>query len=233
MYKITAARKRAIQLYYGALSIILLSTLIAQCILTYSEGRSLVNTFSFFTIQSNVLILVSSALLALYPTKLQSIWWRLLRLAALVGITVTGIVYIFFLAKYVHLTGIAMTYNYIFHYVMPIATVVGFIFVEAKHSFKWSDYLFLAWPFLWLVYTMIRGAFFDPKFTGFTTFPSKYPYEFLDVTRTPMAEVIGSIAFILFLIVVVGAAYILADKRKPFRNWLSSSRADDHAPNQP
>lgn len=219
---ISPARIRTIRVYYGAVSLLLLTTLIAQCFLTYSEGRSLANTFSFFTIQSNVLVLISSSLLALFPTSLKGIWWRLLRMAALTGITVTGIVYIFFLAKYVHLTGIAMTYNYIFHYVMPIATVFGFFVIEARQFFKWKDYLFMIWPILWLVYTMIRGAYFNPQFTGFTTFPSNYPYEFLDISRTPISEVLGSIAFIFFLLIVVGTIYIFSDSRKPFGKKIKS-----------
>jgi hypothetical protein len=35
---------------------VLLCTLIAQCLLTLHQGRSLVNTFSYFTMQSNVLV---------------------------------------------------------------------------------------------------------------------------------------------------------------------------------
>lgn len=199
--------------YFGGIALILFLTLIAQCILTASEGRSLANTFSYFTIQSNVLVLVSSAIMALRPPTHRA-WWRILRLAALVGITVTGIVYIFLLSKYVHLTGLALLYNYIFHYVMPIATVIGFFLFEPKHQFRRSDMWFVAWPIAWLVYTMVRGAYFDPKFTGFTTVPSSYPYEFLDVTRVPMAEVVLSITFVSALIVSIGILYVYLDKRK-------------------
>ena len=218
-----SVRIRTVRLYYGTLSLVLLVTLIAQCILTHSEGRSLVNTFSYFTIQSNVLVLVSSTLLALYPTTLRGVWWRVLRLAALTGITVTGLVYILLLAKYVHLTGIALVYNYIFHYAMPILTVIGYVLVEPRQYFKWKDYIFIAWPVAWLIYTMARAAFFNPQFTGFTTVPSKYPYEFLDVTRTPMVEVTGSIIFLCLLIIAVGMAYIYADEHKPFRMRTAST----------
>ncbi len=201
------------RIYYGALAALLIATLIAQCVLTASEGRSLANTFSYFTIQANVLVIITSVLMAVYP-NLKGAWWRVLRLASLVGITVTGIVYIFFLSRYIHLSGLGLLYNHIFHYVVPIASVVGYFFFESRQSFRWRDFLFLAWPIAWLGYTMIRGAFFDPQFTGFTTVPSKYPYEFLDVTRVPMSEVVLSITLVAAIIIAVGVMYILCDKRK-------------------
>lgn len=201
------------RVFHGGLALVLLVTLIAQCILTSSEGRSLFNTFSYFTIQSNLLVLVTSAILAIKP-NVQGSWWRLLRLSALAGITVTGIVYIFLLSRYVHLTGLGLLYTHVFHYFVPIVSVLGFFLFETKYNFRWRDFLFFVWPVAWLVYTMVRGAFFDPQFTGFTTVPSKYPYEFLDVTRVPMAEVVGSIALVSVLLIGVGAAYINLDKRK-------------------
>ncbi|BAJ73172.1 hypothetical protein MTES_0208 [Microbacterium testaceum StLB037] len=203
--------------YYGLLAAALLAALIGQCILTASEGRSLANTFSFFTIQSNVLVLVSSALIAWRPAELTGAWWRILRLAALVGITVTGIVYVLFLARSIHLTGLASVYNQMFHHASPFLSLVGFLVIEPKQRFVWRDYAFLAWPVLWLVYTMVRGAYFHPQFTGFTPKPSDYPYPFLDVTEVPMTEVVGSIAFVFVLLVVIGGGYILGDRAKPFR----------------
>lgn len=210
-----------IRLYYGLLAGLLIYTLIAQCLLTHSEGRSLANTFSYFTIQSNVLVLVTSAILAISPT-VSGNWWRILRLAALVGITVTGIVYTLILAHYVHLTGAALLYTHIFHYVMPAATVIGFVFVEPRLKLKWRDMAFIAWPALWLVYTMVRGAVFKPEFTGFSIAPSHYPYEFLDVSKMPLIDVVVAIMIITALLVAVGAAYIKYDHTLLHRRSLRS-----------
>jgi len=138
--------------------------------------------------------------------------WRLLRLAALVGIATTGFVYILFLAKYVHLTGAAATYNDVFHYITPIVSVIGFLLLEPKHHFKWRDFWFMAWPVAWLVYTMIRGAFFHPLFTGFSASPSSYPYEFLDISRVPLSEVLLSILLVTAIIACFGALIVAYDK---------------------
>lgn len=204
---------RGVRIYYGAMAGLLLYVLIAQCILTHSQGRSLANTFSYFTIQSNVLVLITSAILAVKPT-VSGTWWRILRLAALTGITVTGIVYSLILARYVHLTGVASLYNQVFHHIMPIATVIGFLWVEPRLRLRWRDMAFLGWPVAWLVYTMLRGAIARPEFTGFGEAPSHYPYEFLDINRIPLTEVVVAIIIIAVLLSAIGAAYIGLDRRR-------------------
>jgi hypothetical protein len=60
-------------------------------------GR-LLRVASFFTIQSNVLVAVTSAQLSLSPARDGRVW-RILRLDALVGIAVTGVVYATVLAR--------------------------------------------------------------------------------------------------------------------------------------
>jgi hypothetical protein len=54
-------------------------------------GGRLLRVASFFTIQSNVLVAITSAQLARRPDRDGPVW-RVLRLDALVGIAVTGIV---------------------------------------------------------------------------------------------------------------------------------------------
>jgi hypothetical protein len=71
----------------------------------------------------------------------------------------------------------------------------------------------MAWPVLWLVYTMTRGALLHPEFTGFSQAPSHYPYEFLDVDHVPLAEVVGAIAVVSLLLVGIGAGYIALPRR--------------------
>lgn len=213
---VSARRQRVVRIFFGLMAVALAVTLIAQCILTASEGRSLANTFSYFTIQSNVLVLVTSALMCVRPRPSGSTWWRLLRLAALAGITVTGIVYVLFLARSVHLTGLAAVYNQVFHHASPLLTLIGFFLVEPRQGFRRGDLAFLVWPVLWLAYTMIRGAFFDPRFTGFAPEPSNYPYPFLDPATAPAVEIVGSIAFVFALLLMVGIGYFVADRHKPF-----------------
>jgi hypothetical protein len=207
-----APGERVVRAYYGFLAVLLTATFIAQCILTHREGRSLVNTFSYFTMQSNALVLITFAILAVRPNVAGRVW-SVLRLGSLCGITVTGIVYATVLAPYVHLTGWAMAYNCVFHYVMPAASVIGFVFVGPRIRLRAHDMIYFAWPVLWLVYTMLRGALLHPEFTGFGEPASHYPYKFLDIDQVPLVEVVGSITVISLLLVGVGVAYISLSRR--------------------
>jgi hypothetical protein len=205
-----------VRCFYGAQAALLLYTLIAQCLLTHHQGRSLVNTFSYFTIQSNVLVLVTSAVLSVRPTSSGAVW-RVVRLAALCGITVTGLVYATLLAPYVHLSGWALAYNYVFHYVMPITTVIAFILIGPRLRFRFTDFVYLVWPVLYLAYTLVRGAVFHPEFTGLgEAEASNYPYRFLDVDQVSVFEVVASSVLVAVLLVGCGLAYLHGER------WLES-----------
>lgn len=56
-------------------------------------GERLVRFASYFTVQSNVLVVVGTAMLARDPAR-DGWWFRVLRIAGLVGITVTFVVYL-------------------------------------------------------------------------------------------------------------------------------------------
>jgi hypothetical protein len=87
----------------------------------------LVRTFSFFTVQSNVLSGVVSWQLARRPARDGSAW-RIVRLDALFGIAVTGIVYSTVLAKIHEPHGWReTTSNTLVHYVVPVLMVLGWL----------------------------------------------------------------------------------------------------------
>jgi hypothetical protein len=167
--------------------------------------------FSYFTIQSNVLVFVMSVVLLVRP-GIRGAFWRVVRLAALCGITLTGIVYATVIAPYVHLSGEALVYDYIFHYVVPIATVIGFVVVGPRQAFQGRDMVFLVWPVLWLVYTMVRGAVADPVFQGLGETPSHYPYRFLDVDQVSTTEVVLAIVVIALALVGLAFGYLRGER---------------------
>ena len=85
------------QIFNGAVGVIVVAALIVQSVLNVRTGTVPVTTrfvrmFSSFTVQSNVLVAVAAFGLALAPAR-DSRPWRVLRLDALVGISVTGVVY--------------------------------------------------------------------------------------------------------------------------------------------
>ena len=78
--------------------------------------------------------------------------------------------------------------------------------------------VFLVWPVLWLVYTMVRGAVADPVFQGLGETPSHYPYRFLDVDAVSTAEVVISICVITVVLIGLGFGYLRAER------WLDDRR---------
>jgi hypothetical protein len=144
---------------------------------------------SYFTIQSNLLVIVTVLPLVSDP-RYDGRTWRVLRLSALVMMTVTGLVHWFLLRPLSTLTGVEAVGDVLVHVAVPALAVGGWLVfgprprMEAR-TVAWS----LAWPIGWLVYTLAVGAS-----TGW------YPYPFLDVSARgagPVALTCGAIALLL------------------------------------
>ena len=80
--------------------------------------------FSYFTIQSNLLVIATCASLALRPDR-DGRGWRVARLDARSGISVTVVVYLVALAPYLDLRGLTWVTDQVFHIVVPILAVGG------------------------------------------------------------------------------------------------------------
>src|SRR5262245_57672803 len=68
-------------------------------------GEAVRRFFSYFTIQSNLLVAVTTFCLAV-DRGVQTRLWAIARLASVVGITVTGVVHLLLLRPILHLTGV-------------------------------------------------------------------------------------------------------------------------------
>lgn len=165
-------------------------------------GR-VIRILSFFTIQSNVLSGMVAAQLALRPDR-DGIAWRSLRLASVVGITVTGIVYSTVLAKIHEPDGTAETFvNTLVHYVVPIMMVVGWLAFGPRPRIDRNAVLgSVLSPALWLIYTFVRGAIWR-----------WYPYPFLDVVTHGYPRVILNALLVTIVLAAVGGTYALGDRR--------------------
>lgn len=169
---------------------------------TALPGR-LLRTFSFFTVQSNVLSGLVSWQLARRPHR-DGPGFRVARLDALFGIAITGIVYATVLARIHEPHGWRETLaNTIFHYAVPVLMVLGWLLFGprprvAGRVVLWS----LAWPLAWFGYTMVAGAV------------SKwYPYPFVDVATQGYARVIANAALVTALFAAVAGLFLLGDRR--------------------
>jgi hypothetical protein len=165
-------------------------------------GR-LLRVASFFTIQSNVLVAVTSAALAHRPDRDGRIW-RVLRLDALVGITVTGIVYSTVLARIHEPKGWEQTStNAVFHYAAPILAVAGWLLFGPRPRIERATVLWsLLWPLLWFAYTLAHGAVSD-----------WYPYPFVSVTDHGYGRVLLNALAVTAVLGAVAAAFATGDAK--------------------
>jgi hypothetical protein len=168
-----------------------------------STLERLIRVVSFFTIQSNVLSMIVAASLALDPDRDGAVW-RVLRLDALLGITVTGIVYATVLAPIHEPKGWQETStNTVVHYIVPIGMVLGWLLFGPRPRIDlrvvgWS----LLWPLAWISYTLVRGAIWK-----------WYPYPFLDVPTHGYARVVVNSLLVTVVLTLVATVFYQLDKR--------------------
>jgi hypothetical protein len=178
-------------------------------------GR-IVRVFSFFTVLSNLLSGIVSAQLAVRPDRDGPVW-RVIRLAALVGITVTGIVYSTVLAQIHQPNGLSETLvNVLVHYVVPIMMVVGWLAFGPRPRIDTTTILWsLLYPASWMAYTLIRGAIWK-----------WYPYPFVDVTTHGYGRVALNALGVVVVLGGVAALFAVGDRRLPPAQAGRNRRAD-------
>ena len=181
-----------------------------------------VRVLSFFTVQSNILSGIVSAQLARHVDRDGPIW-RAVRLASLVGIVITGVIYATVLAAVHEPHGWKEIFsNAVFHYVVPFMMVVGWLVwgprprIEAR-----TIALSLLYPVAWVAYTLVDGAI-----------SSWYPYPFLDVVSHGYATVLANGALVVVALGLVTALYRLGDRylpaapRQPAADRAQARRSD-------
>jgi hypothetical protein len=174
-----------------------------------NEGRvglvvRFVRLLSYFTIESNLLVLALAVSLVLNPAR-DGRRWRVLHVDALLGIVITGLVFGAVLAGQVQTHGIGTWVNAGFHYFAPAWALVGWLLFGPRPRMDWATLGWLfAWPVLWIVYTFAHGAA-----TGW------YPYPFLDAhTHGYGVALRNTVAVVVLALIIAGILRIL-DRRMP------------------
>ncbi len=200
------------RLWHGAIALVAAVALVTQLVLVIDKDSSVVNFFSYFTVQSNILVAVASALIFLKPDR-GGTAFGILRMAGLVGITITGIIFSTVLAGKVEFEGIAWWTDKAFHYLVPAMAVTGFIFMKPRTRLDKSSLWFLAWALAWLAYTLIRAEASSPKYLVEDGNFSKVPYDFLDVEAHGNGSVAVASVGVLVLALAISAFYIWFSQR--------------------
>jgi hypothetical protein len=183
------------------------AALIAQLFVTGAldtpqASTRFIRMFSFFTIQSNILVAVTSWGLFLRPQR-GGLVWRTLRVDAIAGISVTGLVYSIALSGLQHLHGWARLCDTAFHYVVPIATVATWLVVGPRGRVDRMAVLAgLIWPLAWFGYTLIHGAI-----SGW------YPYHFINVADLGYPQALLNALLVMILLGLVLSLIWVIDQR--------------------
>lgn len=130
------------------------------------------NFFSFFTILSNVLAVVTLVVGGVALLRGRSgRGLSLVRGAATLYMTITGLVYVTLLSGLEEALQTQNPWvNTVLHYLMPVVMVVDWLLDRGVDRFRWVDSLWwLIFPLVYLAYSLIRGPIVD-----------WYPYPFLN-----------------------------------------------------
>jgi len=200
------------RLWHAAIAVLAAFALVGQTALSIDRDRSLVNLFSYFTIESNVLVLVAAALIAARPDR-GGTAFGILRLGGLTAITITGIVYATILAGNTDFSGVEWWYDKIFHYVVPALSVLGFLLFRPRTRLDRSALWFLVWPLAWLAYTLVRASVSNPSYAVTSDRRADVPYDFLDIDRHGGWAVALASLVVLALALGLAAGYLKLSRR--------------------
>ncbi|WP_088291890.1 Pr6Pr family membrane protein [Bacillus mycoides] len=162
-----------ITIYRLLLSLLAFSALITQFV-TRAQVKPFnpVNFFSYFTIESNILVAVILLLSSLGTATLgRSEQFGVLRGAATVYILTTGLIYFLLLRGLEESLQTPIPWvNTVLHYIMPLAMILDWVINPPTKTITWKQAAsWLVFPLLYVVYSLIRGPFVN-----------WYPYPFLD-----------------------------------------------------
>lgn len=154
----------------------------------------------YFTIQSNIMAACLTAYLLFADLRGSTVPGsaRYLRGAALLAISVTGIVYH---ALLVPPEGMSFQ-SHVLHTIVPVAFVADWLLFDRKGGFRLSHIpIWVAYPLAYVVVTLLL-ALVD----GF------YPYPFMDAAELGYGGVLINIIGLLMAFSLLGAVYVSLDR---------------------
>lgn len=165
-----------------------------------SVAETIVRFFSFFTILTNILVAVCFTILCLKPkNKLELFFLNpKTQTAITLYIVIVGLVYNTILRFLWSPTGFQKLADEILHSVIPVLVLLFWYLYTIKKNLVFKDILpWLLFPFLYLIYTLIRGHFFY-----------FYPYPFVDVNQLGYKTVFINSFFMVLAFLIIGMVLV-------------------------
>lgn len=163
-------------------------------------------TLAYFTIQSNLFVLVWNITGVLGPLRGKDPGSRhpFLHGACTLYITITCIVFTLFIAPYYEPEGIMVVSNLLLHYIIPLVFILDWIVTAPPGSLR-PRYVFL-WLFYPLAY--LAGALTFARFTGI------YVYQFINLEELGLPRFLVNIAGLAGAFTLLGFIFYGADRLK-------------------
>jgi hypothetical protein len=165
-------------------------------------GAAILKDFSFFTILTNAMIAFCLTLVAIDPEE-DRFWNFPSVMAALtLYIIVVAIINAALLESLWHPQGLKLVADRTLHAVIPVSMVAYWLIFAPKGLLRVADtLLWLPYPFLYMGYTLGRGAIIGT-----------YPYPFLDVIRLGYSGVLFNGVLLLLLFAGLALLLVLIDR---------------------
>lgn len=170
---------------------------------------TIVNFFSHFTIQSNLLVALWLSLALWEKATRAGLFLRrpAVRGAVTVYITVTYLIYSLVLASSWIPTGWEHLYSNLNHYIIPVGFILDWVLFEEKRNYRWKFMIhWLAYPIAYLLYVQVYG-----------TLTGNYLYFFLDRAKLGWGGLAGQIGLLALFFLALEAVTILVNRVWPVK----------------
>ena len=173
-------------------------TIVLQFVLSTGTAA---NFFSFFTIQNNLLVAISTTCIALLGNTPAGKFFNKPEVLSAIAlyIFVVALVYNTVLRGISPLIGWGILTDTLLHVINPILFLI-FWWLKRKHKvlhYKWA-FVWLLYPFAYLAYTLIRGSLV-----------SWYPYPFINAANLGYDKILQNV-FMMLLVFLLGGLGLIA-----------------------
>ncbi len=165
-------------------------------------GTQLIRELGYFPMQATILVTVSTAMLVPDRQRDGAVW-RAVRLCSLLGVTVTGFLYLAVLPSARPAGAWTVLAGSGLHYGVPLLVVIGWLLFGPRARIRRLDLLTcLIWPLVWFAWTLAHGAV-----TGY------YPYPFINLREQGYLGVFWHCVVIVVILLLGALAARWLDRR--------------------
>ncbi len=182
-------------------------------ILNILHYDSLLQSLSFYTIQSNIFIVVVM-IIYLFKKDIPSKSMLIVKISATIGILLTFLVYHLVLYPVINLTGeydVPFINDFLVHTFTPLLAITDYLLFDKKGSLKYRDaFWFLSLPVFYFIYAQIYA--FSGGIFKFESTTSRYAYFFLNADKIGWGMVAIYSAALLVIIYLISLLQVFVDK---------------------